>query len=120
MLEIRNHNLEIRKALHIFCLAQPLYPLRVPRPRTAKALQPTTAVILMTAFGSIQTAVEAMRVGAFDYVQKPFDIEKMAFKIDKALEVRRRRAGGGSGPLRGHRGTTMEPPFPARGSTPRV
>ena len=79
-----------------------------------------TAVILMTASGSIQTAVEAMRVGAFDYAQKPFDIEEMEFKIDKALEVRRRRAGRGSGPLRGHRGTTMEPPFPARGSTPRV
>ena len=57
--------------------------------RTAKALQPTTAIILMTAFGSVQTAVEAMRVGAFDYVQKPFEIEEMEFKIDKALEVRR-------------------------------
>ena len=57
--------------------------------RTAKALHPTTAVILMTAFGSVQTAVEAMRIGAFDYVQKPFEIEEMELKIDKALEVRR-------------------------------
>jgi two-component system response regulator HydG len=43
----------------------------------------------MTAVGSVQTAVEAMRVGAFDYVQKPFEIEEMELKIDKALEVRR-------------------------------
>jgi DNA-binding NtrC family response regulator len=57
--------------------------------RTTKALHPNTAVILMTAFGSIQTAVEAMQMGAFDYVQKPFEIEEMELKIDKALEHRR-------------------------------
>src|SRR5687767_632932 len=57
--------------------------------RTAKSLHPTTAVILMTAFGSIHTAVEAMKIGAFDYVQKPFEIEEMEVKIEKALEVRR-------------------------------
>ena len=57
--------------------------------RTAKALHPTTAVILMTAFGSVQTAVEAMQIGASDYVQKPFEIEEMELKIEKALEVRR-------------------------------
>jgi DNA-binding NtrC family response regulator len=57
--------------------------------RTSKALHPTTAVILMTAFGSVGTAVEAMKVGAFDYVQKPFEIEEMELKIEKALELRR-------------------------------
>jgi Nif-specific regulatory protein len=43
----------------------------------------------MTAFGSIHTAVEAMKIGAFDYVQKPFEIEEMEVKIEKALEVKR-------------------------------
>ncbi len=57
--------------------------------RTAKALHPTTAVILMTAFGSIHTAVEAMKIGAFDYVQKPFEIEEMELKVEKAIEHRR-------------------------------
>ena len=57
--------------------------------RTTRALHPTTAVILMTAFGSVTTAVEAMKSGAFDYVQKPFEIEEMEVKIDKALEVKR-------------------------------
>jgi two-component system response regulator AtoC len=59
--------------------------------RTAKSLQPNTAVILMTAFGSIHTAVEAMKIGAFDYVQKPFEIEEMELKIAKAIEHRRLR-----------------------------
>src|SRR6187397_2113863 len=57
--------------------------------RTTRAMHPTTAVILMTAFGSVNTAVEAMKIGAFDYVQKPFEIEEMEVKIEKALEVRR-------------------------------
>ena len=59
--------------------------------RTARALQPTTAVVLMTAFGTVHTAVEAMKIGAFDYVQKPFEIEEMELKIEKALEHRRLR-----------------------------
>src|SRR6188472_888661 len=57
--------------------------------RTTKTLHPNTSVILMTAFGSVNTAVEAMKIGAFDYVQKPFEIEEMEVKIDKALEVKR-------------------------------
>jgi Nif-specific regulatory protein len=57
--------------------------------KTAKTLHPTSAVILMTAFGSVSTAVEAMKAGAFDYVQKPFEIEEMEVKIAKALEMRR-------------------------------
>src|SRR4029079_1516650 len=59
--------------------------------RTAKTLHPNTVVILMTAFGSVHTAVEAMRIGAFDYVPKPFEIEEMEVKIEKALEHRRLR-----------------------------
>ena len=43
----------------------------------------------MTAFGSIHTAVEAMKIGAFDYVQKPFEIEEMELKVEKAIEHRR-------------------------------
>src|SRR5258708_2212846 len=57
--------------------------------RTSRVLHPTTSVILMTAFGSVNTAVEAMKIGAFDYVQKPFEIEEMEVKIEKALEMKR-------------------------------
>jgi two-component system, NtrC family, response regulator AtoC len=57
--------------------------------RTTRAMHPSTAVILMTAFGTVNTAVEAMKIGAFDYVQKPFEIEEMEVKIEKALEMKR-------------------------------
>jgi DNA-binding NtrC family response regulator len=57
--------------------------------KTSKTLHPASAVILMTAFGSVSTAVEAMKAGAFDYVQKPFEIEEMEVKIHKALDMRR-------------------------------
>jgi two-component system response regulator HydG len=59
--------------------------------RTAKSLHPTSSFILMTAFGSVNTAVEAMKHGAFDYVQKPFEVEEMEVKVDKALELKRLR-----------------------------
>ena len=56
--------------------------------RTTRSIQPGAAVILMTAFGSIHTAVEAMKIGAFDFVQKPFEIEELELKIEKAIEFR--------------------------------
>ena len=59
--------------------------------RTTKSLHPTASVILMTAFGSVTTAVEAMKHGAFDYVQKPFELEEMEVKVEKALELKRLR-----------------------------
>src|ERR1051325_9483989 len=59
--------------------------------RTCKTLHPSASVILMTAFGSVSTAVEAMKHGAFDYVQKPFELEEMEVKVEKALELKRLR-----------------------------
>ena len=53
-----------------------------------RQLRPQTPVVLMTAFGSIDSAVEAMRAGAFDYVTKPFEPDAVAFAIDRALERR--------------------------------
>ncbi len=43
-------------------------------------------VIVMTAYGSVESAVEAMKLGAFDYLQKPFDPDEMFLRVDKALE----------------------------------
>jgi DNA-binding NtrC family response regulator len=42
---------------------------------------------MMTAFGSIKDAVEAMRIGAFDYMTKPFDLDEMLLTVGKALEL---------------------------------
>ncbi|MBE2248729.1 MAG: sigma-54-dependent Fis family transcriptional regulator [Myxococcus sp.] len=44
--------------------------------------------IMVTAFGSIETAVEAMRAGAFDYITKPVDVGAVLVKLEKALETR--------------------------------
>ncbi|HLL56009.1 MAG TPA: sigma-54 dependent transcriptional regulator, partial [Myxococcaceae bacterium] len=49
-------------------------------------LAPRTQVIVMTAFGSIETAVEAMRLGAHDYVTKPFKNGELILKVRRALE----------------------------------
>ena len=45
-----------------------------------------TEVVVMTAFGSIDTAVEAMRLGAYDYLTKPIDRERFPVVVEKALE----------------------------------
>jgi DNA-binding NtrC family response regulator len=47
-----------------------------------------TPVIVMTAFGSIETAVEAMKAGAVDFLPKPFSLDHLMTVVDKALEVR--------------------------------
>ncbi len=44
-------------------------------------------VVMMTGYGNIKDAVESMRIGAFDYITKPFDLEEMFVTVSKALEV---------------------------------
>ena len=51
-----------------------------------RRLRPNTPVVLMTAFGTIDSAVEAMRAGAFDYITKPFEPDAVTFVIDRAIE----------------------------------
>jgi len=46
-------------------------------------------VILMTAYASVETAVEAMKLGAFDYVQKPFNAEEVAIVLERAVRERK-------------------------------
>jgi two-component system nitrogen regulation response regulator GlnG len=52
-----------------------------------RANTPKSMVILMTAFGTTQTAIEAMKFGAFDYVIKPFDIKKIITLVDNAVQA---------------------------------
>ncbi|MEQ1794872.1 MAG: sigma-54 dependent transcriptional regulator [Nitrospira sp.] len=54
--------------------------------RRMKERWPETEAIVMTAFGSIETAIEAMRCGAYDYLTKPIDRERFPVVIGKALE----------------------------------
>lgn len=55
-----------------------------------KTLSPKTAIILMTAFGKLETAVEGLKMGAFDYVLKPWENDKLVFTIKQAVEESRR------------------------------
>jgi DNA-binding NtrC family response regulator len=55
----------------------------------AKNVNVLTVVIMMTAFGTVESAVEAMKNGAHDYIQKPFELEELEVKINRALEYRR-------------------------------
>ncbi|MGB9072859.1 MAG: sigma-54 dependent transcriptional regulator [Terriglobales bacterium] len=59
--------------------------------RAVKQLDPTLPVIVMTAFGSVETAVEAMKAGASDYLLKPFSLAEMRMVVRKELDVSRLR-----------------------------
>ena len=56
--------------------------------RTYKAIQPESEVILITAFGSMETAIEAVKAGAFDYLSKPFRLEEVVMVVGRALRNR--------------------------------
>jgi two-component system, NtrC family, response regulator AtoC len=53
-----------------------------------KSIQPESEVILITAFGSMETAIEAVKAGAFDYISKPFKIDEVLLQVSRALENR--------------------------------
>ena len=54
--------------------------------RQLHARSPQTVVLILTAFGTVATAVEALQSGAADYLRKPFDVDDVLFKISRALE----------------------------------
>ncbi len=54
-----------------------------------KELYPDTLVIVITAYGTVDSAIEAMKLGAYDYIQKPFDPERLMLIIKKAVDYRR-------------------------------
>ena len=53
-----------------------------------KSRAPETPVIVITAFGAVETAVEAMKLGAYDYITKPFNRDELKLAVKKALEMR--------------------------------
>ena len=56
--------------------------------KAIKILQPDVPVIIITGYSTVDTAVEAMKNGAFDYISKPFTPEQMIAMVEKALEQR--------------------------------
>ena len=59
--------------------------------RAAKRIDPDILGIMITAFASADTAIEAMRLGAHDYLSKPFDVDELKIKVRNALEQRQLR-----------------------------
>jgi two-component system, NtrC family, response regulator AtoC len=57
--------------------------------KRSKMINEGTVGLVMTAYGTVESAVEAMKAGAYDYVLKPFDLEEMELKVDRAVEHRR-------------------------------
>ena len=55
--------------------------------RQVKEQTPDTLVILMTAFSTVESAVEAMKLGAYHYVNKPFNLDEVVLLVEKALET---------------------------------
>jgi two-component system response regulator PilR (NtrC family) len=59
--------------------------------RATKDLSPNTAVLVITAFASTETAVEAMKLGAYDYITKPFKLDELKLIVANAIERKRLR-----------------------------
>ncbi len=57
--------------------------------RAYRQRSPETVIIMMTAFGSIETAIRAIKEGAYDYVSKPFKLDEIKLTLQRALEQRR-------------------------------
>jgi two-component system response regulator PilR (NtrC family) len=57
--------------------------------KTAKELFPDTVVIMITAYGTNERVIEAMKAGAYDFIHKPFQVDEIRIIINKALEKRR-------------------------------
>ncbi len=55
----------------------------------AREIKPDLPVIFITAFGTIEMAVEAMKLGAYDYITKPFDVDDFMHTVEKALDYHR-------------------------------
>ena len=72
-----------------------------------RQVRPDTPVVLMTAFGSIDSAIESMRAGALDYITKPFEPEVVLLTVERAIERR----------MMEQENRSLRPP--PRGSAPR-
>lgn len=57
--------------------------------RVAKAKRPGTSVIMLTGYATVETAIEALKIGAFDYVTKPFKVDELLITIQRSLDFTR-------------------------------
>jgi two-component system response regulator PilR (NtrC family) len=84
--------------------------------RGVKEQSPSTEVVMVTAFATTENAIQAMKLGAYDYVQKPFKVDELKLVVAKALE--RRALVAENRALRRHAGPMAE--LDLLGSTPAI
>jgi two-component system response regulator PilR (NtrC family) len=84
--------------------------------RGVKEQSPSTEVVMVTAFATTENAIQAMKLGAYDYVQKPFKVDELKLVVAKALE--RRALVAENRVLRRHAGPMSE--LDLLGSTPAI
>ncbi|HZX48331.1 MAG TPA: sigma-54 dependent transcriptional regulator [Nitrospirota bacterium] len=56
--------------------------------KTCRQISPHTKVLMITAYGSVDTAVEAMKIGAYDYITKPFSMDELILTVKRLIELR--------------------------------
>lgn len=56
--------------------------------KQAKVILPAAEVIMITAYGNLESAIEAMRLGAFDYLRKPFELDELKEIVDRIIEYK--------------------------------
>lgn len=72
-----------------------VYDIRLPNMdgisllKETKKIQPETEILMLTGHGTIETAIEAMKFGAFDYITKPYNLTELELTINKAIENKR-------------------------------
>ena len=82
--------------------------------RMVKQAHPDVEVIMMTAYGTIETAVEAMRFGAFDFITKPFELEQVLLRVSERPRAAAPEEGGAPAPRGGHATRSASRPSSAR------
>ena len=55
--------------------------------KAISAIDPDVPIMIITGFGTVETAVEAMKLGAFDFITKPIQAEVVRLKVERALEL---------------------------------
>lgn len=95
LVELAQNGREALEKLHSLSLDLVLLDLRMPGMNGIEILQeikkeePELPVVVITAYGSIDNAVETLKMGAFDFITKPFKLEELQNAISRALEVER-------------------------------
>ncbi|MHC4159324.1 MAG: sigma-54-dependent transcriptional regulator [Planctomycetota bacterium] len=94
VVDIHNNPLDAEKAISNTHYDVILTDIRMPGLdgisflKNIKEKNPNQAVIVMTAFGTVETAIEAMKQGAYDYLQKPFSTEELILKLDRLMNYK--------------------------------